>query len=52
MQMYAPHARLRHFSQGIDASGAIAIRAQMDAALVAVPGRACRSSAFLPWANR
>ena len=37
--IYAPDARLRHFSQGIDLTGADAIRDQMNGALAAVPGR-------------
>jgi limonene-1,2-epoxide hydrolase len=42
IKMYAPQARLRHFSQGIDVSGTEAIRDQMDAALASVPGRRMR----------
>jgi ketosteroid isomerase-like protein len=42
IKMYAPEARLRHSSQGIDVSGPDAIRDQMDAALAAVPGRRMR----------
>jgi ketosteroid isomerase-like protein len=39
VNLYAPKARLRHFSQGIDVSGRDAIRDLMHAALAAVPGR-------------
>jgi limonene-1,2-epoxide hydrolase len=42
IKMYAPDARLRHFSRGIDVTGPEAIRDQMDAALAAVPGRRMR----------
>ena len=37
--MYAPDARLRHFSRGMDVTGSDAIRDQVHAALAAVPGR-------------
>jgi ketosteroid isomerase-like protein len=47
IKMYAPRARLRHFSQGIDVSGTDAIRNQMDAALTAVPGRRMRVNNIL-----
>jgi limonene-1,2-epoxide hydrolase len=39
IKIYAPEARLRHFSQGIDVSGRDGIRELMQAALAAVPGR-------------
>ena len=44
IRIYAPDARLRHFSLGIDVSGRDAIRDQMNGALAAVPGspHACR----------
>ena len=42
VKMYAPTARLRHFSQGLDISGVDAIREQMHGALDAVPGRRMR----------
>jgi ketosteroid isomerase-like protein len=42
IEMYAPTARLRHFSLGIDVSGPDAIRDQMQAALTAVPARRMR----------